>query len=279
MPEAGEPVPAAGAEHQEAHGDHAVANGVGPRNSAPPPAAFSGPEHAADALFGADAMAAAREQLRAEEGGFRTGTALADRFEIGAGDGDDDGYLWDLQGWWGGDLHKLWWKTEGHGELGEGADDAEVQALYSRAITPYFDVQAGVRHDLEPSPQRSHAVVGIQGLLPYVFEIDASAFLSEDGDWTGRVEAEYDLRIRQRLVLQPRVELDFAAQAIPELGTGSGLGSVESGIRLRYELRRELAPYVGIAWRRKLGATADLARTAGEDTREWQLVLGVRAWF
>src|SRR5690606_27669613 len=188
-------------------------------------------------------------------------------------------FVWDLQGWYGGDIHKLWWKSEGAGELGGNTDDAEVQLLYSRAVTPYFDFQAGVRHDFEPSPQRSHAVFGVQGVRPYVFDIDAAAFVSEEGDLAGRFEGEYDLRIRQRLVLQPRVEMCFSAQAIPELGVGAGLGSVEGGLRLRYEIRRELAPYVGLALERRTGQTADFARAAGDDPRSWKLIVGVRAWF
>lgn len=258
---------------QDAHAGHAA-----PPADAPPPAALSGPQHAADTLFGADVMAAAREQLRIEEGGFRTQMALADRFETRTGGGEES-YLWDLQGWYGGDLQKLWWKSEGEGEIGGNPEELELQALYSRAVTPFFDVQAGVRHDFRPSPERTHAVVGIQGLLPYVFEIDAAALVSDEGDVTGRFEAEYDLRIRQRLVLQPRVELEFAAQAIPELGVGPGLGSVEAGLRLRYEIRRELAPYVGIALQRRVGDTADFTRAAGDDTRRWEAVIGVRAWF
>lgn len=235
-------------------------------------------DYAADAIFGAAEMAAAREQLRIEQGGIRTQMVLADRFEARAGEGDER-YVWDLQGWYGGDIHKLWWKSEADGDLGANPDDAEVQVLYSRAVTPYFDVQAGLRHDFEPSPQRSHAVIGVQGVLPYVFEVDAATFLSDDGDLTGRVEAEYDLRIRQRLVLQPRVELSFSAQTIPELEIGAGVSSVEGGLRLRYEMRRELAPYAGIAWERKLNGTADFARAGGDDPRSWEIVAGVRAWF
>ena len=295
-PHAGDSMPDASVDGHEGHDGHDFHNGHDasdghdghdagtsrpsseiPR-AAPPPAAFSGPEHAADAVFGAAGMSKARDLLLIEGGGFRTGTALADRLETRAGDGREH-YVWDLQGWYGGDLRKLWWKSEGGGELGSNPEDAEVQALYSRAVTPFFDVQAGIRHDFEPSPRRSHAVVGIQGLLPYVFEIDAAAFVSEEGDLTGRFEVEYDLRIRQRLVLQPRVELDFSAQAIPELGVGAGLGSVEGGLRLRYEIRREIAPYVGVAWQRKRGATADFARAAGDDSRSWEVVVGVRAWF
>lgn len=251
------------------HADH---------GSVPSSAEASGPAHAADTIFDAAAMAAAREQLRVEHGGFSTQTVLADRFEARAGGGDES-FAWDLQGWYGGDIHKVWWKSEGAGELGSNPDDAEVQVLYSRAVTPYFDFQAGVRHNFEPSPRSSHAVLGVQGLLPYVFEIDAAAFVSEDGDLTGRFEAEYDLRIRQRLVLQPRFEMNFSAQAIPQLEIGPGLGSIEGGLRLRYELRRELAPYIGVGWERKVGRTADFARAAGDEPRSWEVVVGVRAWF
>ncbi len=280
---------------QETHTDHSVAEPVNeahdgheanpaqdlsldlPRE-APSSVALSGPAYAADTIFDAEEMAAAREQLRIEQGGFRTQMVLADRFEANFGDGDER-LVWDLQGWYGGDIHKLWWKSEGAGEPGRNPDDAEVQVLYSRAVTPYFDFQAGVRHDFEPSPQRSHAVLGVQGALPYFVEIDAAAFVSEEGDWTGRFEAEYDLRIRQRLVLQPRVEMNFSGQAIPELRIGSGLGSVEGGLRLRYELRREVAPYIGVGWERKLGTTPDFARAAGKDARGWKIIAGVRAWF
>ena len=193
------------------HDAHAPTDQRGEDSGSVPEEAFSGPVHAADSVFGAAEMGAARELLRVEHGGFRTQMLLADRFEARAGDGGER-VVWDLQGWYGGDLHKLWWKSEGAGDFGANPDDAEAQMLYSRAVTPFFDFQAGIRHDFEPSPRRSHAVLGVQGLLPYVFEIAAAAFVSDEGDVTGRVEAEYDLRIRQRLVLQPRVELSFSAQ-------------------------------------------------------------------
>lgn len=267
---------------RDAHDDHGERAGQAlsddPLNQMPPHEAFSGPQYAADTMFDAEDMAAARKQLRIVHGGVRTQMVLADRFEARIGD-DDERFAWDLQGWYGGDIHKLWWKSEGNGELGSNPESGEIQLLYGRAVTPHFDFQAGLRHDIEPSPRRSHAVLGIQGLLPYVFEIDAAAFVSEEGDVTGRFEAEYDLRIRQRLVLQPRVEMNFAAQAIPELGVGPGLGSIEGGLRLRYEFRRELAPYVGFGWERKTGGTADFARAAGDDARSWELIVGIRAWF
>lgn len=249
-----------------------------PPAAPPPPAALSGPAHAADALFGPQQMADARRQLRAEEGGARNSFVLADRLEAAFADGDA-GYTWDAQGWYGGDIHKLWLKSEGAGEGGDGADSAEIQALYSRAISPFFDAQVGIRHDVRPEPDRSYLVAGMQGLLPYVFELDAALFLSDEGDLSGRVESEYDLQITQRLILQPRLEIDFAAQEVPELGIGTGLGSFEAGLRLRFELRREIAPYFGIAWERKLGDTAVFARAAGEQRSNVYLVLGARSWF
>jgi copper resistance protein B len=246
--------------------------------ASPPPAAFSGPAHAADTLFDPREMAEVREQLRIEQGAAKNYLILADRFETRVGDGEEK-YLWDVQGWHGGDIDKLWLKSEGEGDFGDGSDSAEFQALYSRAIAPFFDVQAGVRHDVRPEPNRSHLVVGLQGLLPYVFGLDAAAFLSDEGDLTGRLEAEFDLQINQRLLLQPRVELNMAAQEIPELGIGSGVGSMEAGVRLRYEIRREFAPYAGIGWEQKFGDTGDFARAAGEDRGGWEAVLGVRSWF
>src|SRR5690606_17054055 len=135
------------------------------------------------------------------------------------------------------DVQKLWWKSEGAADAGSNPEDAELQLLYSRAVTPYFDFQAGVRHDLEPSPRRSYAVLGVKGLLPHVFDIDAAAFVSDDGDVTGRFEAEYDLRIRQRLVLQPRVELDFSVQSIPELDRKSVVEGKGGGV-CRYRVTR-----------------------------------------
>lgn len=249
-----------------------------PPESPAPPAAFSGPRHAADALFDPSDMAKSREQLRAEQGETRTYRVMVDQLEARIHDGRD-GYLWDAQGWYGGDIDKLWIKTEGKGRFGENTEDAELQALWSRAITPWFDFQAGLRYDFRPDPERGYLVVGVQGLAPYFFEIDAAAFLSDEGDVSARFEAEYDLLITQRLVLQPRAEVSLAVQEVRELGIGSGVNDVELGLRLRYEFAPEFAPYVGVGWERKLGETADFARDEGEDVDSFALVAGVRLWF
>lgn len=190
-----------------------------------------------------------------------------------------DGYAWDAQGWYGGDINKLWVKSEGEGSFGESPEQAEVQALYSRAINPWFNLQGGVRYDLQPSPGRMHLVLGIQGLAPYWFEIDGALFLSNKGDLTARFEAEYDQRITQKLILQPRFEFNLAAQDVAELGIGAGLSTAEAGLRLRYEIVPEFAPYIGIEYERSFGNTADFSRGAGKKAGGWSLVTGVRLWF
>jgi copper resistance protein B len=244
-----------------------------------PAAALGEPIHAADLVFGAEAMAASRRTLVRENGDVRTTAVIIDRLEAGFGD-DGESYLWDVQGWSGGDINRFWWKSEGEGEFGGDLEEAEVQALYSRAVTPFWDVQAGVRQDFRPDGEdTTHLVLGVQGLASYWWEVDAAAFLSTEGDLTARVEAEYDQRITQRLILQPRLEIDASASDIPELETGSGLSSVEAGLRLRYEFRKEFAPYVGVEWSRALGDTADYIEARGGEPEDTRFVVGLKAWF
>lgn len=245
----------------------------------PPPEAFSGPEHAAATIFDPELFERKRQaRLIAEHGGYVTGMLLADQLEYRARDGSD-GYAWDVQGWYGGDYDKLWLKSEGEGAFGESPEQVEVQALYSRAIDPWFNLQAGIRHDFRPDPERTHLVLGIQGLAPYWFEVGGSLFLSDKGELAARFEAEYDQRITQKLVLQPSVELEVSAQDIPELGVGSGLSMAEAGLRLRYEFVPEFAPYVGVQYERAFGDTADFRRADGEDAGGWSVLFGIRSWF
>jgi copper resistance protein B len=261
------------------HAGHQMAPTAGPPVAPPPPEAMSGPAHAADLVFGAEPMAGAREELHMTHGAHRFQKVMIDQLEISVRDGAE-GYAWeDVQFWHGGDIDKLWLKSEGEGEFGEGFERGDVQALWSHAIDPWFDLQAGVRINFGRGPERPHLVLGIQGLAPYWFEIDAAAFLSSSGDVTGRIEAEYDLRVTQRLILQPQVELDWALQDVPELGIGSGISSAEAGLRLRYEIVPEFAPYVGIAYERAFGDTARFARAAGDDPGGLRLLAGVRIWF
>lgn len=240
---------------------------------APPPEA-----NAADSFWGSAAMAEARETLRREHGGGTFSQLLFNLAEYQVRSGRD-GYRWDGEAWIGGDINRLTLKSEGEGAFGRRVESAEVQALYSRAVDPYWNLQAGVRQDLGRGPRRTYATIGVEGLAPYWFETEAALFLSNKGDLLARIEGYYDQRLTQSLVLQPRAELNLAAQDIPENGIGAGLSDIELGLRLRYERTREFAPYLGVSWERALGDTADYARASGEDTGGFSFVMGVRTWF
>jgi copper resistance protein B len=202
----------------------------------------------------------------------------AEQLEYRFKDGNDT-LNWDAQGWVGEDYNKLWIKTEGEKEFGGALEEAEIQLLYSRIIHPFWDVQIGGRYDVRPQPQRGYGVLGIQGLAPYYFEVDAAGFVSNKGDVSARLMGEYDLLLTQKLILQPSAELNLAVQEVEELGIGSGLTDVELGLRLRYEFVREFAPYIGVVWERKVGKTADFARQEGEEVDSLSFVTGVRFWF
>ena len=192
--------------------------------------------------------------------------------------GSDNENVWDGQVWIGKDLTKLWIKSEGERTSGK-TDEAELQLLYSKAVATYWDFQVGVRHDFRPSPGRSWAAIGFQGLAPYFFEIDTALFIGESGRTALRLEAEYELLFTQRLILTPEIEVNLYGQNDPDTGVGSGLSGLEAGLRLRYEIRREFAPYIGVNWLQLFGNTADFARAAGESTSEAQFTIGFRAWF
>ena len=264
------------AQQKGTHAEHDELSNL-PVNAPPPPEAFIGPAYAADQFVGAEAMAASRAAVARAVSGTPVFWFQGDRLELRGRDGKD-GYLWDIQGYYGGDLEKLWFKSEGEGSFGETLKSAEVQALYSKAIAPFFDFQLGVRQDLT-GPDRTHVVVGIQGLTPYLFEIDTALFLSTKGDLTARIEGELDQRITQRLILQPRVEVNLSAQDIPELGIGGGVDSLEAGLRIRYEFFREFAPYIGVEQEWKLGGSRKFALGTGEDPSVTNFVFGIRFWF
>ena len=202
---------------------------------------------------------------------------LFDQLELQAGNGGTAGN-WDSRGWVGGDLNRFWFRTEGDAEDG-GVSEAHVHALFGRAIHRWWDVVAGVRQDFQPGPARTWAAIGIQGLAPYWFEVEATAYIGASGRTHVRFETEYELLLTNRLVLQPLVELEIFGKADPERHIAAGLSSAETGIRLRYEIRREFAPYVGVSWHRKLFGTADLAKAAGEDTGGTRFTTGLRVWF
>jgi copper resistance protein B len=249
-----------------------------PPQASPPVAATRGPAHAADLYFDPAEMTAARERLRVENGDVRTTAVIVDQLETASVDGETT-YAWDAQGWTGGDVNRFWWKSEGEGAFGGEVEEAELQALYSRAVSPFFDVQAGVRQTYRPEGDRTDLVLGVQGLAPYWFEVDGAVFLSTQGELTARAEAEYDQRITNRWILQPRAEIGLSAEDIPELSIGAGVTSLQIGARLRYEVRKEFAPYVGVEWTRSFGNTADYLRASGRDVEDTRLVVGLRAWF
>ena len=224
-------------------------------------------------------LAAARAALWDSHGAQINYLLISERFEYQSNGGDALG-VWEAQGWVGGDINKLWLKTEGEFESEDSElEEAEVQALFSRAVGPFWDFQAGIRHDFRPDPSRSHAVVGFQGMAPYWFEIDSALFLSEEGVLSARLEAEYELRLTQRLILQPRLELNVAFNEDPEIDLAKGVSDSELGLRLRYEIRREFAPYVGLAWRASFGDARDLIETAGGSAEELSFVAGLRFWY
>jgi len=233
-------------------------------------------DHLADKVFDPAAMERARAVLREEHGGAQASQVMVNLLEYQARPGGD-GYHWDGEAWFGGDLNRLVLKSEGEGDR-HGVEAGEVQALYSRAVGLYTDVQVGVRQDVEPK-SRTYATVGFETLLPYWIDAGGALFLSNKGDVLGRVEGAIDWRLTQRLILQPRAELNLSAQDVPETRTGSGLTDAETGLRLRYEVRRDFAPYVGVTWAKRFGRTADYARALGQDVSDTSLVVGLRAWF
>ncbi|KGM57623.1 copper resistance protein CopB [Lysobacter arseniciresistens ZS79] len=205
------------------------------------------------------------------------GFLLVDRLE--AWDGDHGtGQGWELQGWLGGDINRAWLRSEGEREGGE-THAADIELLYGRAVSAWWDVVAGVRHDFAPGDSRSWAAVGVQGLAPYMFETQATAYFGESGRVEAVIEVEYELLLTNRLILQPAVEATFTGRDDADRGVASGLSSSEAGLRLRYEFTRRFAPYVGLVHERSHGGTADLRRDAGEPVHDTRWVVGLRTWF
>ncbi len=192
--------------------------------------------------------------------------------------GDGNAQTVDAQAWYGGDHNKLWLKLDGERSNGH-LDATRTEALWNHAIATYWGSQVGVRHDLGDGPTRNWAAFGVQGLAPYWFDLQATAYLGQSGRTALRVEAEYELLLTQRWILQPDVEVNFYGKNDPARGIGSGLSDLDVGLRLRYEITRKFAPYVGVVWNRKFGQTADYARAIGGDNQETQLVAGFRIWF
>lgn len=188
------------------------------------------------------------------------------------------GLAWDFQGWVGKDYSRLWIKSEGERQ-GSRTEDARLELLYSKPVAAFWDIQAGVRHDFGQGPVRDWAAVGVQGIAPYWFDVEATVYAASQGRTALRLKGEYSFVLTQRTFLTPKLEANFYGKDDPARGIGSGLSDMSFGLRLRHEFNRQFAPYVGVNWDKRFGASADLARAAGEQVTRRQLVIGVRAWF
>ncbi len=206
---------------------------------------------------------------------------LVDQLEYRVNE-DSNAFNWDWSGWIGGDYERLVIKSEGEVDLDDGNGEAELQVLYSRLFSPYWEWQVGLRYDQlygDSDRGRGFAVIGVEGLAPYFFEVNAALFVSHEGDVSARVKAEYELLLTQQLILQPKVEVNAAVQRVEEFGIGSGINDLDLGLRLRYKITRQFAPYIGINWNKKFGETADLAQEEGESTDSVSAVAGLHLLF
>jgi copper resistance protein B len=207
----------------------------------------------------------------------RFGKVMLDRLEWQDADAGSV-FAWDAAAWYGGDFNKLWLEAEGERAAGT-THDARFEIAWDRIVSRWWSMRVGARQDSGIGPARSWAAFGVAGLAPGFVDIEAKVYVGEQGRTAARLAAEYDLLLTQRLVLQPEIELNLYGKDDPERLIGAGLSNMEMGLRLRYEIRRELAPYFGVSWSRSFGHSADFVRAAGEDPDEITLVAGIRAWF
>lgn len=205
------------------------------------------------------------------------GQVLIDQLEGYTGHGGS-GIATKTQAWYGGDLDKAWFKVEGSRNNGRLAE-TRTEALWNHAVSTYWGTQLGVRHDFGEGPGRTWAAFGVQGLAPFWFDVEATAYVGQSGRTALRLETQYELLLTQRLVLQPDLEVNLYGKNDPEREIGSGLSNVNAGLRLRYEFTRKFAPYVGVAYDRKVGNTARYARDGGNLVSNTQFVVGLRLWY
>lgn len=192
--------------------------------------------------------------------------------------GPGTGQAWEGQSWIGTDLNRLWLRSEGERNDGR-TEAADLEVLYGRSVAPWWDLVAGVRQDFKPGSSQTYAAFGVQGLAPMKFEVAATAYIGEGGQTAARFEAEYELLLTNRWILQPLAEIELFGKDDPARGIGSGLSTAELGLRLRYEFTRQFAPYIGIVYERAFGNTADLRRDESERVDDTRIVVGIRTWF
>ena len=243
-----------------------------------PAAATAAPREAIPVPTDAD-RAAAFAPLHA---GHAHGTGIHSKIQFNrleAWDADPgSGQAWEGRAWFGGDLRRLWLRSEGE-RIGGSTHGADLEVLYGQATGPWWDLLAGLRHDFSPGPSRTWAAIGVQGLAPYKFEVSATAYVGSGGHTAFNAEVEYELLFTSRLILQPLLEVELHGRDDPQRGIGSGLSTMEAGLRLRYEVTRQFAPYLGLVHERSFGGTADHHRRHGEAVDHTRWVAGVRWWF
>ncbi|OHC11815.1 MAG: copper resistance protein CopB [Pseudomonadales bacterium GWC1_66_9] len=213
----------------------------------------------------------------APHGRSRNSLLLFEKLEYQDAD-DGSALVWDASGWIGGDIDRLWLRSEGERTNGH-TEQAELQALWGHAIGPWWELVGGLRQDFKPGSAQTWAAIGLQGMPFYGLETEITAYYGEGGQSSLRLEADYDILLTNRLILQPTMEANFYGRNNRERGVGAGLGEIEAGLRLRYEFTRQFAPYIGVSWGRLYGNSEDLARDEGEDEEEARFVAGIRLWF
>jgi copper resistance protein B len=192
--------------------------------------------------------------------------------------GRDGSFRWEGEGWAGTDMNRIVLKSEGRVTKGL-MEDGDQELLYARPISTYFNVQGGLRYDLDSAPSRGWAAFGVEGLAPLFFHVSATGYISDRGYLAGKLEGNYDLLLTQTLILQPQLEMNFYSKDDPARMVGSGLSDLDAGLRLRYEITRKVAPYIGVTYENKLGDTARFARSTGERASDLRFSAGVRVWF
>jgi copper resistance protein B len=202
---------------------------------------------------------------------------LLDRLEAWKAD-EGNGLAWEALGWLGTDLDRLWLRSEGD-HVDDATESADLEVLYGHSIARWWDVVAGVRQDFGQGPSQTFAAIGVMGLAPYKFDVEATAYIGESGQTAARFQAEYNTLLTNRLILQWLAEVELYGKDDAPRGIGSGLSTVEAGLRLRYEFTRKFAPYLGVVWERAYAGTADFRREEGEDIDDTRFVAGLRFWF
>lgn len=254
------------------HAGHDAAtdgNTLPPNDHVPPP-----PPQMAPPAMSPTQMA---DVMQMDDAGTRS-MLLIDRLERSASTSGDYATAWEAEGWWGSDVNRLWLKTEGE-RGGDGTQDGRLEALWSHAWTSFWDWQVGARQDFGQGPNRSWAALGVEGLAPYWFETQATFYVGEQGRTAARFETSYELRFTQRLILQPKLELNLYGKDDPQRGISSGLSDLQAGLRLRYEFSRKFAPYVGVNWTRRFGNHDNVPGALDLHARETTWLAGVRFWF